>query len=182
MDGGLERLVRILRDFCANPPRRRDAAWIYALSPPDDDLPKRIEHRVSPTTFELGDDEGDFYLESSSRAELEKAARRFKIGPQRPSEGFQKPHPTAHAVPYIPTPGTPFPYQIDPLAARTFSLAFQSVVNIGVRGSENIRRRVVQAGALGVVSCILAVWLKGKGFAIGEPRPPYKSHISRACH
>ncbi|KAF8751901.1 MYND finger [Rhizoctonia solani] len=71
-------------------------------------------------------------------------------------------------IPYIPTPGTPFPYQIDPLAARTFSLAFQCVVNIGVRGSEHIRRRVVQAGALGVVSCILAVWLKGKGFAIGK--------------
>ncbi|GAB1520556.1 hypothetical protein RhiTH_003635 [Rhizoctonia solani] len=71
------------------------------------------------------------------------------------------------SIPYIPTPGTPFPYQIDPLAARTFSLAFQCVVNIGVRGSEHIRRRVVQAGALGVVSCILAVWLKGKGFAIG---------------
>ncbi|KAF8749377.1 MYND finger [Rhizoctonia solani] len=72
------------------------------------------------------------------------------------------------SIPYIPTPGTPFPYQIDPLAARTFSLAFQCVVNIGVRGSEHIRRRVVQAGALGVVSCILAVWLKGKGFALGK--------------
>ncbi|KAH7325409.1 hypothetical protein B0J17DRAFT_232845 [Rhizoctonia solani] len=172
LDGGLERLVRILRDFCANPPRRRDPAWIYALSPPEsipsDDLPKRIDHRISPTTFEFGDDDNDFFLESSSRAELEKAAQRFKIGPPRPSDlSLQKPHPTAYIVPYIPTPGTPFPYQIDPLAARTFSLAFQCVVNIGVRGSEHIRRRVVQAGALGVVSCILAVWLKGKGFAIG---------------
>ncbi|CAE6374923.1 unnamed protein product, partial [Rhizoctonia solani] len=172
LDGGLERLVRILRDFCANPPRRRDPAWIYALSPPEpitsDDLPKRIDHRISPTTFEFGDDDNDFFLESSSRAELEKAAHRFKIGPPRLAElAVQKPHPTTHSVPYIPTPGTPFPYQIDPLAARTFSLAFQCVVNIGVRGSEHIRRRVVQAGALGVVSCILAVWLKGKGFAIG---------------
>jgi hypothetical protein len=169
--------VRILRDFCAHPPRRRDAAWIYALSSPDpvpsDDLPRRLEHRFAPPTFDSGDDvDTGFFLESSSRAELEKAAlqlTRFGIGAQRPDEAaFQKPHPTAHAVPYIPTPGTPFPYQIDPLAARTFSLAFQSVVNIGVRGSELIRRRVVQAGALGVVSCILAVWLKGKGFAIGE--------------
>ncbi|KAF8713272.1 MYND finger, partial [Rhizoctonia solani] len=173
LDGGLERLVRILRDFCANPPRRRDAAWIYGLSPPDatpsDDLPKRIDHRISPTTYDLGDDDNDFFLESSSRAELEKAAHRFKIGPSRVHEfALQKPHPTAHSIPYIPTPGTPFPYQIDPLAARTFSLAFQCVVNIGVRGSEHIRRRVVQAGALGVVSCILAVWLKGKGFAIGK--------------
>lgn len=123
--------------------------------------------------FDPADDDNTFFLESSSRAELEKAAHhlaRFRIGAQRPSEAaFQKPHPTAHSIPYIPTPGTPFPYQIDPLAARTFSLAFQSVVNIGVRGSEHIRQRVVQAGALGVVSCILAVWLKGKGFAIGEP-------------
>ncbi|CAE6454378.1 unnamed protein product [Rhizoctonia solani] len=175
LDGGLERLVRILRDFCANPPRRKDAAWIYGLSIPDsipsDDSVKRIDHRISPTTYDLGDDDNDFFLESSSRAELERAAHRFKIGPPRATEfALQKPHPTAHSVPYIPTPGTPFPYQIDPLAARTFSLAFQCVVNIGVRGSEHIRRRVVQAGALGVVSCILAVWLKGKGFAIGKHR------------
>ncbi|CCO36505.1 MYND-type zinc finger protein samB AltName: Full=Suppressor of anucleate metulae protein B [Rhizoctonia solani AG-1 IB] len=149
-----------------------DAAWIYGLSAPDsipsDELPRRIDHRTSPTTYDLGDDDNSFFLESSSRAEIEKVAHRFKIGPARVTElAFQKPHPTAHSVPYIPTPGTPFPYQIDPLAARTFSLAFQCVVNIGVRGSEHIRRRVVQAGALGVVSCILAVWLKGKGFAIG---------------
>ncbi|QRW24350.1 MYND Zn-finger protein [Rhizoctonia solani] len=89
-------------------------------------------------------------------------------------------------IPYIPTPGTPFPYQIDPLAARTFSLAFQCVVNIGVRGSEHIRRGVVQAGGLGVVSCILAVWLKGKGFAIGPsatgsgaPRESREVHVRR---
>ncbi|KAG8730461.1 hypothetical protein FRC11_006649 [Ceratobasidium sp. 423] len=150
----------------------RDAAWIYALSPPEpvpsDDLPKRIDHLISPTTLEFGDDDSDFFLESSSRAEFEKAAHRFKIGPPRGADlAVQKPHPMAHSVPYIPTPGTPFPYQIDPLATSTFSLAFRCVVNIGVRGSEHIRRRVVQAGALGVVSCILAVWLKGKGFAIG---------------
>ncbi|KAF8752611.1 MYND finger [Rhizoctonia solani] len=53
-------------------------------------------------------------------------------------------------------------------ASQEGPLAFQCVVNIGVRGSEHIRRRVVQAGALGVVSCILAVWLKGKGFALGK--------------
>ncbi|KAG8726738.1 hypothetical protein FRC11_014579, partial [Ceratobasidium sp. 423] len=101
LDGGLERLVRILRDFCANPPRRRDAAWIYALSPPEpvpsDDLPKRIDHRISPTTLEFADDDSDFFLESSSRAELEKAAHRFKIGPPRGADlAVQKPHPTAH--------------------------------------------------------------------------------------
>ncbi|KAG9119765.1 hypothetical protein FRC07_005053, partial [Ceratobasidium sp. 392] len=118
------------------------------------------DHQIDPPTFESGD------LESSSRAELEKAAQQLTRSKPAPATAA-KPHPSALAVPYIPTPGTPFPYVIDPLAARTFSLAFQSVVNIGVRCSKHIRRRVVQAGALGVVSCILAVWLKGKDFAIG---------------
>ena len=39
------------------------------------------------------------------------------------------------------------------------SLAFQCVVNIGVRGSETIRTRVVQAGALDLVAQILETWL-----------------------
>ncbi len=36
--------------------------------------------------------------------------------------------------------------------------------NIGVWGSEPIRSRVVQAGALDVVGCILEAWLASKGF------------------
>jgi hypothetical protein len=46
------------------------------------------------------------------------------------------------------------------------SLAFQCVVNIGVRGSEAIRTRVVQAGALDLVAQILESWLKQHGVAI----------------
>ena len=46
-------------------------------------------------------------------------------------------------------------------------MAFQCVVNIGVRGSEPIRSRVVQAGTLDVVGCILEAWLANKGFAVG---------------
>ena len=41
----------------------------------------------------------------------------------------------------------------------TYSLAFQSVVNIGVRGSEQIRTRVVEAGALDVVVHMLEKYL-----------------------
>ena len=48
-----------------------------------------------------------------------------------------------------------------------FSLAFQDVVNIGVRGSEPIRSCVVQAGVLNVVGCILEAWLASRGSAIG---------------
>jgi hypothetical protein len=46
------------------------------------------------------------------------------------------------------------------------SLAFQCVVNIGVRGTEAIRTRVVQAGALDLVAQILETWLKEKGISM----------------
>lgn len=59
------------------------------------------------------------------------------------------------------------PASFDKHAAYRFSLAFQCVVNIGVRGSEDIRSRVVQAGTLEVVGCVLEAWLAGKGFAVG---------------
>ena len=56
----------------------------------------------------------------------------------------------------------------DRRAAYRFSLAFQRVVNIGVRDSEPIRSRVVQAGTLGVVGFILEAWLASKVFAVGS--------------
>lgn len=36
-----------------------------------------------------------------------------------------------------------------------------------MRGSEDIRGRVIQAGTLDVVRCILEAWLVNKGFAVG---------------
>ncbi|GAA5869411.1 hypothetical protein JCM8547_008667 [Rhodosporidiobolus lusitaniae] len=42
----------------------------------------------------------------------------------------------------------------------TYALAFQSIVNIGVRGSEAIRTRVVEAGALDVVVFVLERYLE----------------------
>ena len=66
------------------------------------------------------------------------------------------------------------------------SLAFQCIINIGVRGSELIRSRVVQAGTLDVVGCILESWLASKGFAVGPspsatgmPRETRKRHAAR---
>lgn len=105
MDGGLERLVRILHDFCICPPPPDNGAVFYGLIPPH-------------------------------------------IRPSKP----------------VPTLNPP---QFDKQAAYRFSLAFQCVVNIGVRGSEPIRSRVVQAGTLDVVGCILEAWLANKGFAVG---------------
>ena len=105
MDGGLERLVHILHDYCISPTPPENPAFIYGLSPPTSHPPK-------------------------------------------------------------PTPSLN-PKSFDKQAAYRFSLAFQCVVNIGVRGSEPIRSRVVQAGTLEVVGCILEAWLASKGFAIG---------------
>ncbi|KAF9048966.1 hypothetical protein BJ165DRAFT_1343277 [Panaeolus papilionaceus] len=105
MDGGLERLVRILHDFCISPPPPENPSLLYGLTPPSHHPPKPVPV-LNPTSF-------------------------------------------------------------DKHAAYRFSLAFQCVVNIGVRGSEPIRSRVVQAGTLEVVGCILEAWLAGKGFAVG---------------
>lgn len=105
MDGGLERLVRILHDFCICPPPPENPSILYGLSPPNARPPKPVP-TLNPQSF-------------------------------------------------------------DKHAAYRFSLAFQCVVNIGVRGSEDIRGRVVQAGTLDVVGCILEAWLANKGFAVG---------------
>ncbi|KAI8995708.1 hypothetical protein BD414DRAFT_480355 [Trametes punicea] len=105
MDGGLERLVRILHDFCISPPPPENPAIFYGLSPPGSHPPKPV-----PTLL---------------------------------------------------------PKTWDKHAAYRFSLAFQCIVNIGVRGSESIRSRVVQAGTLEVVGCILEAWLASKGFPVG---------------
>jgi hypothetical protein len=50
--------------------------------------------------------------------------------------------------------------------ALKHSLAFQSVVNIGVRGSEIVRTRVVQSGALDLVAHILESWMIKRGIWI----------------
>lgn len=104
-DGGLERLVHLLRDFCFSPPPPENPSAIFGLSPPT--LPR---------------------------------------------------------PPPVPTLN---PKSFDRHAAYRFSLAFQSIVNVGVRGSEPIRSRVVQAGTLEVVGCVLEAWLASKGFAVG---------------
>ncbi|WVR09535.1 hypothetical protein IAU60_006604 [Kwoniella sp. DSM 27419] len=54
----------------------------------------------------------------------------------------------------------------DKASSLRHALTFQCVVNIGVRGSEEIRTRVVQAGALDLVAQILESWLKDHGVSI----------------
>lgn len=63
-------------------------------------------------------------------------------------------------------PCTARPLPVDRTIQLRHSLAFQCVVNIGVRGNEDIRTRVVQAGALDIVAQILESWLKKNGIAV----------------
>ncbi|THU90395.1 hypothetical protein K435DRAFT_728374 [Dendrothele bispora CBS 962.96] len=105
MDGGLERLVRMLYEFCICPPPPENHALFYGLASPS----------------------------------------------ARPAK----------------SPPTLNPVSYDKHAAYRFSLGFQCLVNIGVRGNEAIRSRVVQAGTLEVVGCVLEAWLASKGFAVG---------------
>ncbi|KAL1413345.1 hypothetical protein Q8F55_001104 [Vanrija albida] len=63
-------------------------------------------------------------------------------------------------------PSTARIINVDRAISLRHSLAFQCVVNIGVRGNETIRTRVVQAGALDIVAQILESWLKKNGIAI----------------
>lgn len=105
MDGAIERLMRILYDYCLCPPPPEIPGYIYGLSPPNS-RPSKLIPTINPLSY-------------------------------------------------------------DKHAAYRFSLALQSIVNIGIRGSEPIRSRIVQAGALEVVGCILESWLAHKGFAIG---------------
>ena len=43
----------------------------------------------------------------------------------------------------------------------------QCIINVGLRGSELICSRVVQAGTLDVAGCVLESWLASKWFAVG---------------
>ena len=83
-------------------------------------------------------------------------------------------NPTAIYGPSLPSVSRPPPAPVlnpkncDRHAAYRFSLALQCVVDIGDRSFKPVRSRVVQAGTLGVVGCILEAWLASKGFAV-EP-------------
>ncbi|CAO3573584.1 unnamed protein product [Mortierella alpina] len=66
-----------------------------------------------------------------------------------------------------------------------WTLAFQCVVNIGVRGTEHIRKRVVQAGMVPVIVNVLESFfavLKSvseeneRRSSSGEQRPPSRTH------
>lgn len=65
-------------------------------------------------------------------------------------------------------PSTARVINMDRQIALRHSLAFQCIVNIGVRGSEAVRTRVVQSGSLDLIANVLEEWLSGHKILI-EP-------------
>ena len=51
MDGGLERLVKLLHDFCMCPPSPENAAILYGLSPPSTH-PSKLVPTLNPKSFD----------------------------------------------------------------------------------------------------------------------------------
>ncbi|KAG8907174.1 hypothetical protein FRB99_005146 [Tulasnella sp. 403] len=157
VDGGLERLVRLLREFCTHPPPPQSPRSIYGLKPA---VKRKSKNKGKAPA---GDDRSIDWLTDR---------------PATNSDTQSSSSPTSPS----PNPLTSF----DRSAAFRFSLAFQCVVNIGVRGSEAVRARVVQAGMLDVVSSVLECWLVSKGFAVcpsptgsGAPRESKEVRVAR---
>lgn len=123
LDGGLERLVRILKG-CANGP------------------PPSIDENLSQlkgkgTTLARGSRRSPFRPFSDYSSSSSSKANEKSPSSASPSASTQ----TKHLL-------------------YTYTLAFQCIVNIGVRGSELIRTRVVEAGALDVVVHVLERYLE----------------------
>lgn len=146
-DGGLERLVRILQN-CANP-------TAFASSLADYKGKGRAlanERRARASPFKAFADYDlvpslEELQELQSLAGLHGNALSSILPPV--SHGASLP-PSLHLPPSLK------PRHL----LYTYTLAFQCIVNIGVRGSEAIRTRVVEAGALEVVVHVLERYLE----------------------
>ena len=143
----LERLVRILRDFCAAPPPPENAQVFYGLAPPVPYNPVLVNHNAG-THHPLGASVGA----STSTASLQQTASGSSGVPSEitrsaSASGFERGQGHGHGSALVPAStvgsstvggaggrGDRVPF--DRGAAYRFSLAFQCVANIGVRGSE----------------------------------------------
>ncbi|KAF8510104.1 hypothetical protein JB92DRAFT_3119287 [Gautieria morchelliformis] len=122
---------------------------------------------------------------------LERLLHDFCAHPPSPESAAQfyglLPPPRPHTHTPLPPPAPPDPKRpFDCMATYRFSPTLQCIVNVGVRGSEPIPARIVQAGTLDVVGCMLEAWLASKGFAVapsasasGMPRETRKQRHAR---
>ncbi|BGP20619.1 hypothetical protein JCM10213_007155 [Rhodosporidiobolus nylandii] len=155
-DGGLERLIRILK-YCAagGPAVQQQPTALVDVKGKGRELPRVArknpfkafaEYDLLPSLEDLrevedADVDGALFLAQGgdpSSLSSGRAAYTYAVPPSLLLPHPQKPR---HFV-------------------YTYLLAFQCIVNIGVRGNEAIRSRVVEAGALDVVVFILERYLE----------------------
>lgn len=97
--------------------------------------------------------------------------RDFCISPPPPEDAEAIYGLSAPNAPYSRPDPTLNPRAFDRCAAKHFSLALQCVVNIGRFGAEYARTRVVEAGALQPLGCILEAWMARQR---RTPQGPYR--------
>ncbi|GAA5836283.1 hypothetical protein JCM11251_001452 [Rhodosporidiobolus azoricus] len=160
-DGGLERLVRILK-FCAQGGR----PIIGQVQDGEEPLPTLAEWK--------GKGKEGLALERRSRQNPFKSFAEYDLLPTLEDlqdlesadvdgrllalSGGTRQTGYAYSIPHsllLPSPQEKARHLL-----YTYALAFQCIVNIGVRGSEAIRTRVVEAGALDVVVYVLERYLE----------------------
>jgi hypothetical protein len=140
-DGGLERLVRILRDFVANPPPPQDYGLFYGLLPP---IPAgNVPPQPSPMSSHA-------FSPLHSHPALGHPVPFPPLAMHHPHHIHDSSHLQTNSFdPFEMTQGSSTAISRGPLqpdtrpfdrdAAQRFSLAFQCIVNVGVRGSHTGR-------------------------------------------
>lgn len=141
IDGGLERLVRITKGCAAGPPpaieenlaRLKGKGMTLAKGARKSPFKAFSEYKIPRS------------IASNSAGSPSTSTSSFSRPSSLFAEKTQAPVLTAASKQLL----------------YTYTLAFQCIVNIGVRGSEQIRTRVVEAGALDVVVHVLERYLEG---------------------
>ncbi|BGP03891.1 MYND-type zinc finger protein MUB1 [Rhodotorula toruloides] len=149
-DGGLERIVRILKHCAQGGPPAQQAASLADLKGEGKGALPRASRKSPFKAFA----EYDLLPTLDDLRELEESdvdGALLALVPDGDLTGYTYSVPSSLLLP----PPSKFRHLL-----YTYSLAFQCVVNIGVRGNEAIRTRVVEAGAVDVVVFVLQRYLE----------------------
>ncbi|BGO96054.1 hypothetical protein NBRC10512_005996 [Rhodotorula toruloides] len=149
-DGGLERIVRILKHCAQGGPPAQQAASLADLKGKGKGALPRASRKSPFKAFA----EYDLLPTLDDLRELEESdvdGALLALVPDGDVTGYTYSVPSSLLLP----PPSKFRHLL-----YTYSLAFQCIVNIGVRGNEAIRTRVVEAGAVDVVVFVLQRYLE----------------------
>ncbi|GEM11320.1 zinc finger, MYND-type protein, regulationof budding-related protein [Rhodotorula toruloides] len=150
-DGGLERIVRVLKHCAQGGPSSQQAASLADLKGKGKGGALPRASRKSPFKAFA---EYDLLPTLDDLRELEESdvdGALLALVPDGDVTGYTYSVPSSLLLP----PPSKFRHLV-----YTYSLAFQCIVNIGVRGNEAIRTRVVEAGAVDVVVFVLQRYLE----------------------